>query len=105
MLELFHTVLTSLLLSAGIGCGVGQAVAVEDEPTDPDSGIDVGSLPSHLASPRGQAQTSDDKGDDQPAALPTHTLLAEPACWVGVSIQPAPCFPVEVAFSTAGRSP
>ena len=106
MLELFHAVLTSLLFSAGMGFGVDQAAACEDEPVDSEKGVDVGSMPSYLASPRGQSLPRAELGeDDQSPALTIQTFFCEPTVWADAP-NPAGQFPhLEVAFSTSGRSP
>ena len=104
MLELFHAVLTSLLLSAAVGCGADPVAATDDEPANKETGVDVGKMPSHLLSPRGNLKCQQDD-DQQPASLPLHVAFCEPAVWVGRPIQQAQSLPLPVDFPTAGRSP
>ena len=106
MLELLHAVLTSFLLSAGMGCSADQPVAGKDEPVDSEKGVDIGSMPSYLALPRGQSKAGTDlSDDDQPPSLPIQTFYCEPTVWVGTSFAALPALHIEVAFSTPGRSP
>lgn len=105
MFELLHAVLTSLLLSAGMGFGVDQTVAGETEPGDSENGVDIGSMPSYLASLRGPA-TNDDAGDDDlPASLAIQNFFTEPTVWGTYSDTSLKAVYPAVAFATSGRSP
>lgn len=106
MLELIHTLITSLLLSAAVGCGTEVPAAGEDEPGDQETGTEVGSLASYLVAPRGHAPTHNEPGDDDlPDALGAHDSFCEPTVWLdqpAASVYaPAPA----LGFPTAGRSP
>jgi hypothetical protein len=104
MLELLHAVITSLLLSAAMGGGVDKVAEAEEDPASPETGVDVGKMPSYLVSPRGVA--SDDRADDhQPASLQEQIAFCEPAVWVEKPIDLIQSLPRAVAFHTAGRSP
>jgi len=106
MLELLHAVITSLLLSAAVGCGANTSVASDEEPGDQETGADVGSMPSYLAAPRGQAPSGAEQGDDlQPAALAPHVSFCEPTVWVQQPIASLQSPAQAVRFQTAGRSP
>ena len=103
MLELLHAVLTSLLLSAGVGIPADLASS-EDEPAHPESGVDVGKLPAHLASLRGMAKVGLQGDDDLPAAI-QDVVLCQPMAWIDGALPHATLSTQVVVFPTAGRSP
>jgi hypothetical protein len=106
MLELVHAVIASLLLSAGLGVGVDAQAEAEGEPTNSETGVDVGTMPSHLALRGHTPGADDDFGDDDlPKALSTHHSFTEPTVCVALVILPLHDLPQAVAFPTAGRSP
>ena len=106
MFEMLHAVLTSLLLSAGLGCGAGLTSADDSEPVDSENGVDVGSMPSYLTAPRGPSTTpAEPSDDDQSVSLSVQTCYTEPAVWTDLSLVALQPPPLEVAFSTSGRSP
>ena len=104
MIEFIHAVITSLLLSAAMGGGVDKS-APEQEPDSPETGVDVGKMPSYLVSPRGLTSAEQHEDDHQPVSLDEHASFCEPAVWVEqpflLTQGPAPA----ALFSTAGRSP
>ncbi|MGB0767757.1 MAG: hypothetical protein ACPGYV_08595 [Phycisphaeraceae bacterium] len=105
MFELIHAVIASLLLSAGMGFGTGVSSSADEETTDSESGVQVGSMPSHLLPPRGLMPSADDRDDDQPASASTQVSFCEPAIVVA-HIPASALSPVRSAlFPTAGRSP
>ncbi|MFK7790512.1 MAG: hypothetical protein AB8C95_13595 [Phycisphaeraceae bacterium] len=106
MLELFHAVITSLLLSAAMGGSVDKSAEAEDEPANSETGVDVGMMPSYLVSPRGLTKAEQDEDDDyQPTALPGHAVFCEPAVLADQPFDSVNRLPLAAAFSTAGRSP
>ena len=104
MLELIHAVITSLLLSAAMGGGVDKS-APEQEPDSPETGVDVGKMPSHLVSPRGLTSAEQQDDDRQPAAPAEHASFCEPAVWVEKPLLLTQGPAQAVPFLTAGRSP
>ena len=104
MLELLHAVITSLLLSAAMGCGADKVAATDEEPANSETGVDVGKMPSHLVSPRGHVK-ADQNDDDQPASAGMQVTFCEPSVWAGPAIASAENLPLAVVFPTAGRSP
>ena len=106
MIELIHALITSLLLSTAAGFGVDASTSTDDEPTNSETGIEVGKLPSRLVSPRSQAPTKSDAGDEyQPTALAEQVAFCEPSVDREISLGRTACHPLAVAFATAGRSP
>lgn len=106
MFELIHAVITSLLLSAAMGGGVDKSAESNEEPANSREGIDVGTMPAYLVSPRGLTKAEQDEDDDhQPTASLNHASFCEPEVCVGPVIVSSGSPPREVAFSTAGRSP
>ena len=106
MLELIHAVITSLLLSAAMGCGADPSVAGDEEPRDQETGADVGTMPSYLSAPRSYTPKNDDAGDDhQPASLAIQVSFCEPTVWVDQPVASIQAPAQAVYFPTAGRSP
>lgn len=104
MLELLHAVITSLLLSAAMGGGVDQSATADDEPTNSETGVDVGKMPSYLVSPRSLTK-ADQSDDHQPASLAEHASFCEPTVWGDCSSATVQTPPQAVCLLTAGRSP
>ena len=105
MLELLHAVITSLLLSAAMGGGVDKSAQADEEPTNSETDIDVGTMPSYLASPRGLTKAEQADNEDQPAAMADHVAFCEPTVWVQRPLASINNLPLAVRSSTAGRSP
>lgn len=110
MLELIHTVFTTLLMSAALGGGVDQQAPADEEPVSPGTGVDVGQMPRHMIAPRASQKPSpktdtDPTDDAPPAALEDHAALTQPVA----SRRPFVIQPDSIActasFPTAGRSP
>lgn len=104
MLELIHAVITSLLLSTAMGGGVDKPVP-EQEPDSPETGVDVGKMPSHLVSPRGLTSAEQQDDNHQPAALDRQASFCEPAVWIEKPLLLTQGPAQAVPFPTAGRSP
>ena len=105
MLELIHAVFTSLLLSAAVGGGVDKTAQADEEPANSETGVDVGTMPSHLVSPRGLSSAEQQDDDHQPASLAVQVSFCEPSVWVQRPLASLENFPQAAPFSTAGRSP
>lgn len=105
MLELLHAVITSLLLSAAMGCGADQSATGDDEPANSETGIELGKLVTQLAQPRDSKPQPRDDNDQPPALTSVQMSFCEPSVWVGASFVPADNSPLAVGFPTAGRSP
>ena len=106
MLELLHAVITSLLLSTAMGGGVDQAGQTDEEPANSETGVDVGKLPSHLASPRNTSTNKSDQSEEHhPASLPEQVSFCEPTVVAELCIESVLQLPDAVSFLTAGRSP
>ena len=105
MLELIHAVITSLLLSAAMGGGVDKSAQTDDEPNNSETGVDVGTMPSHLVSPRGLTHAEQQDDNHQPASLTEQVAFCEPAVWVQRPLATIQNLPQAVPFCTAGRSP
>jgi len=105
MLELIHAVITSLLLSAAMGGGVDKSAGADGEPADSETGIDVGTMPSYLALPRGLTKAEQADNTDQPAALAEHIGFCEPTVWVERPLATVSNLLLAVPSPTAGRSP
>ena len=105
MLELIHAVITSLLLSAAMGGGVDPSAATDEEPANPETGVDVGKMPSHLVSPRGLTKAEQQDAPTQPACLNQQVSFCEPTVWVQGPLVCASAPAQAVYFQTAGRSP
>ena len=104
MLELLHAVIASLLLSTAAGGSMDTAATTDEEPSNSETGVDVGKMPAHLVAPRGLSD-DDQYQDQQPAALAEPFAFCEPSVWVEKPLASINCLLQAVPFRTSGRSP